>query len=101
MKPAKSTRAARTTRRATAKTGKDNKARGATKLAKAKPPTTGKAGSGSPVAGDDPGFSAVLAALVADPALTAVAEEFAANQMAGGRRKFGSRALKVEGKTLP
>jgi hypothetical protein len=47
---------------------------------------------------DDPRFRGVLAAFAKDPARAAVAEDFAANQMAGGRRKFGSRALKVEGK---
>src|SRR5437868_12271489 len=47
---------------------------------------------------DDPRFRAVLAAFAKDPARAAVAEDFAANQMAGGRRKFGSRALKVDGK---
>jgi hypothetical protein len=46
----------------------------------------------------DPRFTAVLAAFASDPERVAVAEEFAANQMAGGRRKFGSRALKVDGK---
>lgn len=40
----------------------------------------------------------MLTAFAADPARAAVAEEFAANQMAGGRRRFGSRALKVDGK---
>ena len=40
----------------------------------------------------------MLDAFAADPARAAVAEEFAANQLAGGQRKFGSRALKVDGK---
>lgn len=51
-----------------------------------------------PATHDDPRFTRLLAALAADPALAPVAEAYAANQMAGGRRKFGSRALKVNGK---
>jgi hypothetical protein len=47
---------------------------------------------------DDPRFTAVLDAFAADSERAAVAEDFAASQMAGGRRKFGSRALKVDGK---
>lgn len=52
----------------------------------------------APATHDDPRFTAVLAAFAADPELAAVAETYAANQMTGGRRKFGSRALKVDGK---
>lgn len=52
----------------------------------------------APADHSDPRFTAVLAAFAADPVRAAVAEEFAANQMAGGRRRFGSRALKVDGK---
>jgi hypothetical protein len=51
-----------------------------------------------PATHDDPRFTRVLGAFAAESRLAAVAEEYAANQMAGGRRKFGSRALKVEGK---
>jgi len=51
-----------------------------------------------PATHDDPRFTRVLAAFAADPRLAAVADEYAANQMAGSRRKFGSRALKVDGK---
>lgn len=40
----------------------------------------------------------MLAAFAADPALAPVAAEFASSQMAGGRKKFGSHALKVGGK---
>ena len=51
-----------------------------------------------PASHDDPRFTGVLAAFAADPALAAVADEYVANQMSGGRRKFGSRALKVDGR---
>lgn len=47
---------------------------------------------------DDPRFTAVLDAFAAHRERAAVAEDFAASQMAGGRRAFGSRALKVDGK---
>ena len=52
----------------------------------------------TPATHDDPRFIAVLKGFARDPALAAVAEEYAANQIAGGKRKFGSRALKVDGK---
>jgi hypothetical protein len=52
----------------------------------------------APASHDDPRFARVLAAFAADPELAGVAGAYAANQMAGGTRKFGSRALKVEGK---
>jgi len=51
-----------------------------------------------PATHDDPRFTRVLAAFSADPELAAVADDYAATQLAGGRRKFGSRALKVDGK---
>jgi hypothetical protein len=54
----------------------------------------------APADHSDPRFTAVLAAFAADPARAEVAEDFAANQMAGGRKKFGSRALKVDGSFL-
>src|SRR4051794_19705086 len=73
---------------------KPKRATTATKTAK----PTKAAASTAPATHDDPRFTSVLAAFAADPALAAVAEEFAANQMAGGRKKFGSRALKVDGK---
>src|SRR5262245_7890952 len=57
---------------------------------------TGKAApSVEPV---DPRFARVVAAFAADAELAAVADEYAASQLAGGRKKFGSRALKVGGK---
>lgn len=47
---------------------------------------------------DDPRFTGVLAAFAADPELAAVSDGYAANQIGGGPRRFGSRALKVDGK---
>jgi hypothetical protein len=57
-----------------------------------------RTGTPKPATHDDPRFTRVLAAFAADPELAAVADEYAANQMSGGTRKFGSRALKVDGK---
>ena len=89
--------AARSTRPARpAKAGAS--ARATPARSKAATPASKAAASTAPAAHDDPRFTGVLAAFAADPALAAVAEEFAANQMAGGRKKFGSRALKVDGK---
>ncbi|MEO7731784.1 MAG: hypothetical protein ABIY55_12480 [Kofleriaceae bacterium] len=47
---------------------------------------------------DDPRFVRVLIAFGNDPKLASVAEHYAATQMAGGPRRFGSRALKINGK---
>jgi hypothetical protein len=52
----------------------------------------------TPATHDDPRFTGVLAAFAADPDLAAVADGYAANQIGGGPRRFGSRALKVDGK---
>jgi len=58
-----------------------------------------RAGSAAaPADEDDPRFKRVLAAFAADRKLAPVAEEYAASRMAGGRKNFGARALKVEGK---
>jgi hypothetical protein len=57
---------------------------------------TGKAAA--PVEPVDPRFARVVAAFAADAELAAVADEYAASLVAGGRKKFGSRALKVGGK---
>lgn len=64
----------------------------------ATPGRTARPAGAAPATPDDPRFMAVLAAFAADPARAAVAERYAANQIAGGRRKFGSRALQVNDK---
>ena len=81
-------KAAKTTKATTA--GRRAPAKSAAPATPARPAT--------PATHDDPRFIAVLKGFARDPALAAVAEEYAANQMAGGKRKFGSRALKVDGK---
>ena len=78
--------------------GRKKPARPAKRATATKRATRGATASAAPATQDDPRFTGVLAAFAADPALAAVAEEFAANQMVGGRKKFGSRALKVDGK---
>ena len=66
--------------------------------AAAKSSAAAKPAVAAPADHDDARFRAVLKAFAKHAERAGVAEEFAANQMAGGRRKFGSRALKVDGK---
>lgn len=52
----------------------------------------------APADGDDPRFTAVVRALAADPRFAAVIEAFLAGKTSGRGKKFGSNALKVDGK---
>jgi hypothetical protein len=53
---------------------------------------------GGKVQRDDPRVRKLLASLAADPALAPVVAEYSARQTAGGRKAFGSNALKAGGK---
>jgi hypothetical protein len=59
---------------------------------------TAKTKKAATAADDDPRFAAVVDALAADPALAAIAAEYAARRQAGGQKKFGANGLKVKGK---
>ena len=52
----------------------------------------------APPAEDDPRFAALLDALAADPRLSAIVDAYLADRTSGQRKKFGSNALKVDGK---
>ena len=93
-RPAKRAKTTAKRARPTAQRAKTTAKRASTTAHRAKAPTT----LAPPADHDDPRFTAVLDAFAADPERAAVAEDFAASQMAGGRRRFGSRALKVDGK---